>query len=70
MNQCTKLAPVCRSKPTRMAKDRSEILKLDSSQSQLTDQNSGTIQRTEMADHSLERVAQKKYKFVGLILLG
>ena len=25
--QCTKLAPVCRSKPTRIAKDRSEILK-------------------------------------------
>ena len=27
INQCTKLAPVCRSKPIKTAKDRSEMVK-------------------------------------------
>ena len=69
IDQCTKLAPVCRSKPTRIAKDRSEGLKMDSNQSQLTGQNSGTMQRTELADHFLESVALKKYKYVGLMFV-
>ena len=57
--------PVCQSKLTRTAKDRSESSKLDSNQSQMTDQNSGTIQRTEMADHFLESVAQKNDSHLG-----
>ena len=28
------------------------------------------MQRTEMADHSLENIAQKKYKQIGLVFLG
>ena len=38
--------------------------------SQLLHQNSGTTQRTEMADHFLESLPQQKYKNVGFILLG
>ena len=37
---------------------------------QLLKQNSGTMQRTEMADHSLESEIHKKYKNTGLVFLG
>ena len=53
--QCMKLAPDCRSKPTKKAKDRSEIL---------TDDRSRTKPRTEMADHFLESTHPQKYEYI------
>ena len=66
--QCTKLEPVCRSKPSRTAKDRSEILKIVLSQ--VTADRSGARPPTEMADHFLETVDHKKHENTSLAFLG